>query len=304
MKSILIATAVIAVAGSAAAQAIHHPNGSTNATMTDTSHMTREEAAISSLEARWTAALIAKDLPALADLLAPKFQLVGIRSTGVTAVPRAQWLANAGSITFHDFTTETTAVQVFGDTALATVEGRWDIVFGGHPIKENFYVTDIWVRRDGAWRVVRRHSSPYQPAIAAPAAGPPISATDTARHAPNQAADAVFGAVMGMWEKGDLGMFDNLISRDYMGHVSTGDRDREGLRRRIIAFHQLYTAVQISVEDQIIDGDRVATRMLARGNSATGEPVELMGINIARVRDGKLQEEWNTWEPLKDPGKP
>ena len=170
MKSILLAALSIAAAGPAAAQAIHQPNGSTIAAMTDTSHMINEAAAISSLEARWTAALIARDQATLADLLAPEFQLVGIRSTGVTAVPRAQWLANAGSITIHDFTTQTTSVQVFGDTALATVEGRWDIAFGGHPIKENFYVTDVWIRRGGAWRVVRRHSSPYQAAVPAPAA--------------------------------------------------------------------------------------------------------------------------------------
>lgn len=260
--------------------------------MTDTSHRTGEVAAISSLEARWTAALIAKDQAALADLLAPEFQLVGIRSTGVTAIPRAEWLANAGSITFHDFKTETTAVQVFGDTALATVEGHWDIVFGGHPIKENFYITDVWVRRDGVWRVVRRHSSPYQATVSAPAA----------QSAVTPAPDEVFRTVVRMWEAGDLSGFNDLISRDYVGHVSSGDRDREGLRRRILAFRQSYTAVRFSVDDQFVSGDRVATRMLVRGKTATGEPVALMGINIAVVRDGKLREEWNTWEPLKDPG--
>ena len=31
----------------------------------------------------------------------------------------------------------------------------------------------------------------------------------------------------------------------------------------------------------------------------TGEPVRLMGINIARIVDGKLVEEWNTWEQMK-----
>jgi hypothetical protein len=41
--------------------------------------------------------------------------------------------------------------------------------------------------------------------------------------------------------------------------------------------------------------------MLAHGRNAKGEPVALMGINISRVRDGKLEEEWNTWEPLKGP---
>lgn len=123
--------------------------------------MSGEAAAISALEARWTAALIAQDQTTLETLLAPEFQLVGIRSTGVTAVNRAQWLATAPTITFNDFTTDTTSVQLFGDTALATVEGWWDIVFDGHAIRENFYVTDVWIRRDAIWRVVRRHSSPH-----------------------------------------------------------------------------------------------------------------------------------------------
>lgn len=34
---------------------------------------------------------------------------------------------------------------------------------------------------------------------------------------------------------------------------------------------------------------------------ATGEPVTLIGINIARIVDGKLVEEWNTWEQLPNP---
>jgi uncharacterized protein (TIGR02246 family) len=175
MTTILCATACMAVAGTAVAQTANHSSGSKSTTMAFTAQMTGEAAAISALEARWTAALIAKDQAALGKLLAPEFQLVGVRSTGVADVHRAEWLASAGSITFHDFKTETTSVQLFGDTALATVEGHWDIVFGSHPIKENFYVTDVWVRRDGRWRVVRRHSSPYQTATPAPAAQPVVT---------------------------------------------------------------------------------------------------------------------------------
>lgn len=33
----------------------------------------------------------------------------------------------------------------------------------------------------------------------------------------------------------------------------------------------------------------------------TGEPVTLIGINIARIVDGKIVEEWNTWEQLQTP---
>ncbi|MGI9169618.1 MAG: nuclear transport factor 2 family protein [Caulobacteraceae bacterium] len=161
MKNLLCAAACIAAAWTADAQT-DHPREIEKKTMTPQTQTAPDAAAISTLEARWTAALLAKDQATLGELLAPEFQLVGVRSTGVGAVHRAEWLTTAGSITFHDFETETTSVELFGDAALATVEGHWDIMFGGRPIKENFYVTDVWVRRDGRWRVVRRHSSPYQ----------------------------------------------------------------------------------------------------------------------------------------------
>lgn len=32
---------------------------------------------------------------------------------------------------------------------------------------------------------------------------------------------------------------------------------------------------------------------------ATGEPITLIGINLARIVDGKIIEEWNTWEHLR-----
>lgn len=302
MKMILCAAAYIAVAGTAVAQTTNNSNGSKSTAMTSKAQMTGEAAAISALEARWTAALIAKDNASLGELLAPEFQLVGIRSTGAAAMHRAEWLARVGSITFYDFRTKTTSVQLFGDAALATVEGYWDIVFGSQAIKEHFYVTDVWIHRDRRWRVVRRHSSPYQTATPASAAQPMVMPARAARGAPALAAGELFRTVVQIWQTGEFTRFDDLISRDYVGHVSSGDRDREGLRRRILAFRQLYTALRFSVEDQFISGDRVATRMLVRGKTAKGEPVTLMGINIASVRDGKLQEEWNTWEPLKDAG--
>jgi hypothetical protein len=34
----------------------------------------------------------------------------------------------------------------------------------------------------------------------------------------------------------------------------------------------------------------------------TGEPVTMLGINLAIIRSGKIHEEWNTWEVLKPPG--
>jgi predicted SnoaL-like aldol condensation-catalyzing enzyme len=52
----------------------------------------------------------------------------------------------------------------------------------------------------------------------------------------------------------------------------------------------------------MIDGEKVITRLTADVTMRDGgESVTLMGINISRIVDGKIVEEWNTWEPLRVP---
>jgi hypothetical protein len=111
----------------------------------------------------------------------------------------------------------------------------------------------------------------------------------------------VFADFMRIWETGDFTDFDRLISPRYAGHVAAGDRDREGLRQRIVAFRRLYPQIDFEIQDQFASGDRVATRMVAQGEDAEGRPVALMGLNISRIGSGQVQEEWNTWEPLAEP---
>jgi hypothetical protein len=108
----------------------------------------------------------------------------------------------------------------------------------------------------------------------------------------------VFREFIEMWASGDLSKFDRLVSTGYAGHVAAGDRDREGLRERILTFRRLFPSIRFDIEDQFSSGERVATRMIARGNDAEGRTVTLMGINISIVRDGAIEQEWNTWERL------
>lgn len=114
-----------------------------------------------------------------------------------------------------------------------------------------------------------------------------------------EARKAVFHRLVEAYATADLDALDALVARTYVGHPATGDRDLEGLKASIRFFHDLYIYAPDSfiVEDQLVDGDRVATRMSAHVRlRATGAPVTLLGINIAIIRDGRIHEEWNTWE--------
>ena len=65
------------------------------------------------------------------------------------------------------------------------------------------------------------------------------------------------------WSAGDLSAVDEVVAPEYVGHVSTGDRDKQALRQRIEAFHHLYSQMAFHVEDQMADGDKVITRLSA-----------------------------------------
>jgi len=107
----------------------------------------------------------------------------------------------------------------------------------------------------------------------------------------------LFQQVVQMWRNGDLAMIEELTTPEYVGHVSQGDRNREGLRARIQALHSIYPDIVFTIHDQMTDGDKVISRLSARGtHSETGKLTDLIGINISRVVDGKVAEEWATWE--------
>ncbi len=113
---------------------------------------------------------------------------------------------------------------------------------------------------------------------------------------------AVFRRLVELYATGNLAALDEVIAPNYVGHASAGDRDFEGFRQSILYFRNLYIYGDDSFEvnDQFVEGEKVATRMTAHVRvRSTGEPITLIGINLARIVGGKIVEEWNTWEQLQ-----
>lgn len=117
-----------------------------------------------------------------------------------------------------------------------------------------------------------------------------------------EAKKAVFRRLVDLYATADVDGLDQLVAPDYVGHTAAGERDLAEFRQSIVNFHAIfgYDKDSFVIEDQFVDGDKVATRMRANVTMReTGEPVTLLGINLAIIRDGKIQEEWNTWEQLQ-----
>lgn len=102
--------------------------------------------------------------------------------------------------------------------------------------------------------------------------------------------------------QGNLALIDEIVASDYIGHTFPNDiRGPEGARQHDTMLRAGFPDIQVTVEDQIAEGDRVATYWTARGThngefngiAATGAQITIPGITIFRIANGKLVEGWN-----------
>ena len=115
---------------------------------------------IHSLERDWRDALCAKDLERLRALIHPDFTLIGTRASGPFTLSREEWLEAIQKRELISIELDVREAAVFDDVIVGTVEAKWRVSYLGRPIEDCVLLTDVWVRHDERWQVVRRHSSP------------------------------------------------------------------------------------------------------------------------------------------------
>jgi predicted ester cyclase len=65
----------------------------------------------------------------------------------------------------------------------------------------------------------------------------------------------------------------------------------DGARRSVALYLELFPDLRFEVEEQVSEGDRVASRWTLHGTHR-GRQVKLTGIVISRFEDGKIVEDW------------
>jgi predicted ester cyclase len=84
---------------------------------------------------------------------------------------------------------------------------------------------------------------------------------------------------------------------DFLDHVNGLEfSGLEGVEQSVSLYRQMFPRLEIAVEDQIAEGDRVATRWTMRGTTEEGQEVELPGITISRFKDGRIREDWTHFD--------
>jgi steroid delta-isomerase-like uncharacterized protein len=120
--------------------------------------------------------------------------------------------------------------------------------------------------------------------------------------------DVVRRFIDALFTDGDLGAVDEYLSPDFVNHDPPigVTPDAEGMRTAGAMFRAAFPDWHSDLHALIGEGDVVVERFTASGThrgelmgtAPTGNTVELRGINMFRVRDGRICERWGRLDEL------
>jgi predicted ester cyclase len=85
-----------------------------------------------------------------------------------------------------------------------------------------------------------------------------------------------------------------VYSADFHDHVNAREyRGHDGIRQSLGLYQLVFRDgdLRIRVEDQVTEGQRVASRWVAEGHNR-GRTIRIWGIVISRIEDGEIVEDW------------
>lgn len=106
----------------------------------------------------------------------------------------------------------------------------------------------------------------------------------------------------------EAGLVDEVMAPDVVDHQPVGAADGvEGVKRDIATYHAAFPDLTLTCEDYVLGEDRVAVRWSATGThegNGLGMPpthrrVQLHGIDILRVENGRVAERWGQFNGLE-----
>ena len=100
---------------------------------------------------------------------------------------------------------------------------------------------------------------------------------------------------------GNVATINELFASGFIGHdTSGGTFGRAEFRDGVLAMLSAFSDRQVEIADQVVAGDKVATRWQStglhsgefNGIPATGRRVSLTGISLDRIAGGTIVESW------------
>ena len=109
--------------------------------------------------------------------------------------------------------------------------------------------------------------------------------------------------------RGDVSSADRAFAPDCVIHINGSPEPNlslSGFKEMIGGLLGAFPDLRITIDDQIVAGNKVATRWTAEGTNsgpfgsvpATGRRIQIGGLILDRVVDGKVVERWEQWDQM------
>ena len=107
-----------------------------------------------------------------------------------------------------------------------------------------------------------------------------------------------------IFNQGKFQVADEIYAPEFRNHGLHKSVDLKTDQDAVHAEKKAFPDLRMSVQDVVAEGDKVVVLWTFRGTHtgsgyeglpATGTPVELRGITIWRIVDGRIREEWSNW---------
>jgi steroid delta-isomerase-like uncharacterized protein len=117
-------------------------------------------------------------------------------------------------------------------------------------------------------------------------------------------------AVVAAINAGDAEALDAWVAEDFVGHAPVplpgAGKGLAGVKENLAALRAAFPDAELTVEDIVAEDDTVVVRGVFRGTHegefigvpATGAALEIPGVCVARVVDGKAVEYWSHFNQL------
>ena len=105
-----------------------------------------------------------------------------------------------------------------------------------------------------------------------------------------------------VWDENDVAALDEFFAANYQRHISPNaiPLNREGQKQRLAGIRTAFPDIALTLEEIIAEGDRVVFRSTIRGThqkifqgiAPTGRHVTVSLLDLVRVQDNKIVEQW------------
>lgn len=108
------------------------------------------------------------------------------------------------------------------------------------------------------------------------------------------------------WNKHHLDAFEKYFTKDFVVHYADGDYNYEQYKGICQAYFTALPDMHVTTDDLIAEGDKVTKVWTVNGTQtgellgipATGKQIVVKGIEVFRIKNGKIAELWASMDNL------